>query len=152
MRSRNEVLFYSITSMAAIFLKKTFPTIGDRTVTTEEFNNLCNGFSGCGFVETSAKKNWNIDELFRQLFQLADLPSEMAPNSHRRLLPSQVLPLDPYDFFRTKFFIFSGLFVAADGGTRLLLYAAAVVIVTDGPESEESVSSLPWIIHPATDE
>ena len=61
-----------------------------RTVTTEESTSLCSGFSGCGFIETSAKKNWNIDELFRQLFQLADLPPEMAPNSHRRLLPTQV--------------------------------------------------------------
>jgi len=41
----------------------------------------------------SAKKNWNIDELFRQLFQLSNLPAEMAPNSHRRILPSQVLYL-----------------------------------------------------------
>lgn len=62
-----------------------------RTVTTEESTSLYSGFADCGFVETSAKKNWNIDELFRQLFQLADLPPEMAPNSHRRLLPSQVM-------------------------------------------------------------
>ncbi|XP_057375856.1 GTP-binding protein Rhes-like [Daphnia carinata] len=62
-----------------------------RTVTVEELAMLCSGFAGCGFVETSAKKNWNIDELFRQLFQLADLPAEMAPNSHRRLLPAQLL-------------------------------------------------------------
>jgi hypothetical protein len=61
-------------------------------VTADESAMLCSGFAGCGFVETSAKKNWNIDELFRQLFQLADLPPEMAPNSHRRLLPAQVLP------------------------------------------------------------
>nr|CAH0100099.1 unnamed protein product [Daphnia galeata] len=62
-----------------------------RTVTADESAMLCSGFAGCGFVETSAKKNWNIDELFRQLFQLADLPPEMAPNSHRRLLPAQLL-------------------------------------------------------------
>ena len=64
-----------------------------RTVTADESAMLCSGFAGCGFVETSAKKNWNIDELFRQLFQLADLPPEMAPNSHRRLLPAQVCNL-----------------------------------------------------------
>ena len=56
----------------------------------EESSNVCDDFAGCCLIETSAKKNLNVDELFRQLFQLADLPSEMAPNSHRRLLPSQV--------------------------------------------------------------
>ena len=61
-----------------------------RTVTTEECNQMCATLPGCSFVETSAKKNINVDDLFRELFRLADLPPEMAPNSHRRLLPGQV--------------------------------------------------------------
>jgi len=62
-----------------------------RTVTQEESSSVCADFFGCSLIETSAKKNLNVDELFRQLFQLADLPPEMAPNSHRRLLPGQLL-------------------------------------------------------------
>lgn len=61
-----------------------------RTVSLEETSSICADFAGCRLIETSAKKNLNVDELFRQLFQLADLPPEMAPNSHRRLLPGQV--------------------------------------------------------------
>lgn len=62
-----------------------------RTVSLEETSSICADFAGCRLIETSAKKNLNVDELFRQLFQLADLPPEMAPNSHRRLLPGQLL-------------------------------------------------------------
>jgi len=68
--------------------------MGCRTVTSEETDNVFTDFAGCRLIETSAKKNLNVDELFRQLFQLADLPPEMAPNSHRRLLPGQVNPID----------------------------------------------------------
>lgn len=78
-------------SVCKLLLREENPICIYRTVTTEESTGLCSAFAGCGFVETSAKKNWNIDELFRQLFQLADLPPEMAPNSHRRLLPTQVI-------------------------------------------------------------
>ena len=58
----------------------------------EETNQLQGTLAGCAFVETSAKKNVNVDELFRELFRLAELPPEMAPDSHRRLLPGQVRP------------------------------------------------------------
>ncbi|KAJ8965092.1 hypothetical protein NQ317_013380 [Molorchus minor] len=41
--------------------------------------------SSCGFVETSAKKNAKVDEAFYQLFVVANLPQEMAPNHHKRV-------------------------------------------------------------------
>lgn len=43
---------------------------------------------GCVFVETSAKRNVRVDDLFYELFLAAGLPLEMAPNHHRRIHPS----------------------------------------------------------------
>lgn len=40
----------------------------------------------CVFVECSAKQNFRIDELFYELFTAANLPLEMAPNHHRRVV------------------------------------------------------------------
>lgn len=57
-----------------------------RTVTLEEVQTYCDSQdSSCGFVETSAKKNFKVDEVFYQLFVLANLPQEMAPNHHKRV-------------------------------------------------------------------
>ena len=42
----------------------------------------------CIFIETSAKRNNRIDELFYELFVVAGLPLEMAPNQHKRLHPN----------------------------------------------------------------
>ncbi|GBP15744.1 GTP-binding protein Rhes [Eumeta japonica] len=39
----------------------------------------------CVFVETSAKKNHRVDDLFYELFVVANLPLEMAPNHHKRV-------------------------------------------------------------------
>jgi len=39
----------------------------------------------CIFVEVSAKRNYHVDELFYQLFVVAGLPLEMAPNHHRKV-------------------------------------------------------------------
>lgn len=39
----------------------------------------------CIFVEASAKRNYHVDELFYQLFVVAGLPLEMAPNHHRKV-------------------------------------------------------------------
>lgn len=53
--------------------------------------------SGCVFVETSAKKNCKVDEVFYQLFIVANLPLEMAPNHHKRVSASfgSPCPLPP---------------------------------------------------------
>lgn len=39
----------------------------------------------CVFVETSAKRNYKVDDLFYELFVVANLPLEMAPNHHKRV-------------------------------------------------------------------
>lgn len=57
-----------------------------RTVTPEEASSYCSTQdSGCVFVETSAKKNLHVDDLFYELFVVANLPLEMAPNHHKRV-------------------------------------------------------------------
>ena len=45
--------------------------------------------SSCIFVETSAKKNANVDNLFYELFNVANLPPEMAPNHTSKRSVSQ---------------------------------------------------------------
>lgn len=40
----------------------------------------------CNFVECSAKQNYRIDDLFYTLFTISNLPQEMAPNHHRRVV------------------------------------------------------------------
>jgi len=42
----------------------------------------------CVFVEASAKRNIRVDDLFYELFVVAGLPLEMAPNHHKRLHPN----------------------------------------------------------------
>ncbi|XP_063962094.1 dexamethasone-induced Ras-related protein 1-like [Lytechinus pictus] len=42
----------------------------------------------CVFLETSAKKFYNVDVLFRCLFENARLPSEMSPSLHRKVSAS----------------------------------------------------------------
>ena len=39
----------------------------------------------CGNIETSAKRDLNINEAFVKLFEIARLPSEMSPSLHRRV-------------------------------------------------------------------
>ncbi|ESO00659.1 hypothetical protein HELRODRAFT_175639 [Helobdella robusta] len=41
-------------------------------------------------LETSAKKNINIEEAFIKLFLLARLPTEMSPSLHRKVQPTYV--------------------------------------------------------------
>lgn len=41
--------------------------------------------SSCVFVECSAKKNSHVDDMFAELFNVAGLPLEMAPNHHKRV-------------------------------------------------------------------
>lgn len=57
-----------------------------RTVTIEEAEEYCNSQDDCCvFVEASAKRNYHVEELFYQLFIVAGLPLEMAPNHHRKV-------------------------------------------------------------------
>ena len=57
-----------------------------RTVTVEEAEEYCNSQDDCCvFVEASAKRNYHVEELFYQLFVVAGLPLEMAPNHHRKV-------------------------------------------------------------------
>ncbi|KAJ8969939.1 hypothetical protein NQ314_001520 [Rhamnusium bicolor] len=68
------------------------------TVTAEEAQVYCDTQdSSCAFVETSAKKNFKVDEVFYQLFVVANLPQEMAPNHHKRVSAnfSAPCPLPP---------------------------------------------------------
>lgn len=56
--------------------------------------------SGCAFIETSAKKNLKVDDVFYELFLVANLPLEMAPNHHKRVAanfgsPCPLPPLAP---------------------------------------------------------
>ncbi|KAG6458729.1 GTP-binding protein Rhes [Manduca sexta] len=57
-----------------------------KTVQPEEATAYCTTQdSACVFVETSAKKNYRVDDLFYELFVVANLPLEMAPNHHKRV-------------------------------------------------------------------
>ncbi|XP_013140089.1 PREDICTED: GTP-binding protein Rhes [Papilio polytes] len=57
-----------------------------KTVQPEEATAYCaTQDSACVFVETSAKKNYHVDDLFYELFVVANLPLEMAPNHHKRV-------------------------------------------------------------------
>jgi len=63
---------------------------GSRVVDTMELTRLVESVSQCVGVETSAKKNINIEEVFVALFVLARLPTEMSPSLHRRVPPTYV--------------------------------------------------------------
>ncbi|XP_045450785.1 GTP-binding protein Rhes [Melitaea cinxia] len=57
-----------------------------KTVQPEEATAYCaTQDSACVFVETSAKRNFHVDDLFYELFVVANLPLEMAPNHHKRV-------------------------------------------------------------------
>lgn len=57
-----------------------------RTVTLDEAKSfVASQDENCSFVETSAKRNVRIDDLFHELFLISGLPLEMAPNHHKRI-------------------------------------------------------------------
>ncbi|EEB17515.1 dexras1, putative [Pediculus humanus corporis] len=57
-----------------------------KTVTLDEAKSFAaTQDENCSFVETSAKKNIRIDDLFHELFVVSGLPLEMAPNHHKRI-------------------------------------------------------------------
>ena len=61
-----------------------------RVISTDELIALTEGVPGSGCVETSAKKNINVEEIFLKLFMLAQLPTEMSPSLHRKVQPTYV--------------------------------------------------------------
>lgn len=68
------------------YFSNKFSTLVHRTVTVEEAEQYCVSQDECCiFVEASAKRNYHMDELFYQLFVVAGLPLEMAPNHHRKV-------------------------------------------------------------------
>ncbi|KAK4877470.1 hypothetical protein RN001_009976 [Aquatica leii] len=68
-----------------------------KTVAPEEAKSYCAGQECCAFIETSAKKNHQVDDVFYELFLIANLPLEMAPNHHKRVSASfgSPCPLPP---------------------------------------------------------
>ncbi|ALC45076.1 CG8641 [Drosophila busckii] len=80
------------------FKKKSLPKIPmilagnkcDREFKTVQLDEVMGYIAGqdncCTFVECSAKQNYRIDDLFYALFMVSNLPLEMTPNHHRRLV------------------------------------------------------------------
>ncbi|XP_033746234.1 GTP-binding protein Rhes-like isoform X2 [Pecten maximus] len=62
----------------------------NRVIDPSEPEMLREAYHHCGFLETSAKKNINVEESFQTLFDLAKLPVEMSPSLHRRVQPSYI--------------------------------------------------------------
>ena len=58
-----------------------------RSVDPGDVESLLAGQANCTCVETSAKRNTNVDEVFKQLFNMAHLPAEMSPSLHRKVTP-----------------------------------------------------------------
>ncbi|XP_076461059.1 GTP-binding protein Rhes-like isoform X2 [Babylonia areolata] len=58
-----------------------------RVIDPGDVEALLAGQANCTCVETSAKKNSNVDEVFKQLFSMAHLPVEMSPSMHRKVTP-----------------------------------------------------------------
>lgn len=72
--------------MQTVFKKCIIITLINRTVQAEEALAYCQTQDNtCVFVECSAKKNLKVDDLFYELFLVANLPLEMAPNHHKRV-------------------------------------------------------------------
>lgn len=80
------------------FKKKSLPKIPmilagnkcDREFKTVQLDEVMGYIAGqdncCTFVECSARQNYRIDDLFYALFMVSNLPLEMTPNHHRRLV------------------------------------------------------------------
>lgn len=60
----------------------------ERVIDPSEPQALIAGQQQADFIETSAKKNVNIEDIFVRLFKLAKLPTEMSPALHRKVTPS----------------------------------------------------------------
>ncbi|XP_019728612.1 dexamethasone-induced Ras-related protein 1-like [Hippocampus comes] len=60
-----------------------------RQVRREEAEQLAGADEGprCAYFEVSAKKNTDVDRMFRALFAMAKLPDEMSPGRHCKVSP-----------------------------------------------------------------
>jgi RAS, dexamethasone-induced Ras-related protein 1 len=77
---------HSVTEWQRHTFYRFYYTPDSRTVTAEEAQAYCaTQDEACVFVDTSAKKNHRVDDLFYELFLVANLPLEMAPNHHKRV-------------------------------------------------------------------
>ncbi|XP_029108486.1 dexamethasone-induced Ras-related protein 1 [Scleropages formosus] len=56
-----------------------------REVRREEVEQLVSSGERCAYFEISAKRNTNVDLMFRALFTMAKLPNEMSPDLHRKV-------------------------------------------------------------------
>ncbi|XP_048847863.1 dexamethasone-induced Ras-related protein 1-like [Brienomyrus brachyistius] len=56
-----------------------------REVSPEEIEELVADDQQCAYFDISAKRNTNVDSMFRALFTLAKLPNEMSPDLHRKV-------------------------------------------------------------------
>lgn len=56
-----------------------------REVSREEIEELVADDQQCAYFDISAKRNTNVDSMFRALFTLAKLPNEMSPDLHRKV-------------------------------------------------------------------
>ncbi|XP_059809808.1 GTP-binding protein Rhes-like [Hemitrygon akajei] len=56
-----------------------------REVLAEEGERLIADDANSVYFEISAKKNANVEEMFRALFSMAKLPHEMSPSLHRKI-------------------------------------------------------------------
>ncbi|KAF7704994.1 dexamethasone-induced Ras-related protein 1 [Silurus meridionalis] len=72
-----------------------------REVTREEIEQLVTGDEQCAYFEISAKRNTNVDLMFRRLFSMANLPNEMSPDLHRKV-SAQYCDMLHRKSFRTK--------------------------------------------------
>lgn len=70
-------------------------TSATREVETWELMRLAENRPSVGCLETSAKRNINVEEIFLKLFMLAKLPTEMTPSLHRKVTPSFVVTSSP---------------------------------------------------------
>ena len=59
-----------------------------RVIKSCDIEKFMTGKDNCVFVEASAKKNKNIDDVFKKLFLMARLPAEMSPSLHRKVTPT----------------------------------------------------------------
>ncbi|GAB6026118.1 hypothetical protein CHUAL_012319 [Chamberlinius hualienensis] len=59
----------------------------DRVVTSEEVKTYVSGLTCCAFLESSAKKDIHIEDVFCKLFVLGNLPLEMSPSLHKKVQP-----------------------------------------------------------------
>jgi dexamethasone-induced Ras-related protein 1 len=62
----------------------------ERSIDKSEPISMLQGQTSCCFIEASAKKNINIEDIFVRLFESSNLPMEMSPSCHRQVQPSYV--------------------------------------------------------------